>query len=98
MKRTFTALVAATTIALAAVAAPGSAFARDRGGAVAAGILGGLAAGAIIGSAVAAPPPPPPPRVYYAPEPVYVEPACHVRRERYWDGYAWRSRRVEICD
>jgi hypothetical protein len=100
MKRTLTALVAAVTIAFAAVAAPTDASARD-GGAVAAGIIGGIAAGAIIGSAVAAPPPPP---VYYAPAPVYVEPApvygpeCRIQRERFWDGYGWRSRRVEVCD
>jgi hypothetical protein len=99
MKKTLTALVAAGTIAFAALATPTGASARD-GGAVAAGIIGGLAAGAIIGSAVAAPPPP----VYYAPAPVYVAPApvygpeCRVRRERFWDGYGWRSRRVEICD
>lgn len=101
MKKTLTALVAAMTIALAAVAAPTDASAHDRGGAVAAGILGGIAAGAIIGSAVAAPPPP---RAYYAPAPVYVEPApaygpvCRVHRERFWDGYEWRRRRVEVCD
>lgn len=39
------------------------------GGAVAAGVLGGLAVGAMIGAAAAAPPPPPP--GYYAPAPVY---------------------------
>ena len=58
MKKTLTALVAAGTIAFATLAAPTDASARDRGAAVAAGILGGIAAGAIIGSAVAAPPPP----------------------------------------
>ena len=93
MRRTFTALIAAATIALAVMAAPDPASAPSRGGAVAAGILGALAAGAIIGSAIAAPPP-----VYYSPAPVYVEPVCYVRRERFWDGYRWRSRRVEICD
>ena len=42
---------------------------------------------------------PPPPPVYYAPEPVYVEePACRVVRERYWDGYDWMFRRVQVCD
>ena len=97
MKKTLAALMAASAIALAA-AAP--ADARDRGGAVAAGIIGGLAVGALIGSAAAAPPPP----AYYAPAPVYVEPApvygpeCRMHRERFWDGYGWRSRRVEVCD
>jgi hypothetical protein len=32
-----------------------------------------------------------------APAPVYAEPVCRVRRERFWDGYAWRVRTVEVC-
>ena len=40
-------------------------YRRDRGGAVAAGVIGGLALGAILGAAASAPPPPPP--VYYGP-------------------------------
>lgn len=39
-------------------------YRRDRGGAVAAGVIGGLALGAILGAAASAPPPPPP--GYYA--------------------------------
>src|SRR5689334_7678929 len=23
---------------------------------------------------------------------------CRIVRERYWDGYQWRSRRVQVCD
>jgi hypothetical protein len=42
-----------------------------RGGAVAAGVIGGLALGAALGAAAAAPPPPPPPAAYY--EPDYAE-------------------------
>ena len=31
--------------------------------------------------------------------PVYVEePACRLVRERWWDGYGWRVRRVQVCD
>lgn len=41
---------------------------RSNGGAVAAGVLGGLAVGAMIGAATAAPPPP---AYYGAPAPVY---------------------------
>jgi hypothetical protein len=100
MRKTLSALAAAAAIALVTVAVPGDAGARDRGGAVAAGVLGGLAAGAIIGGAVASPygygyygPAP----VYVAPGPYYVEPSCRMVRERFWDGYAWRSRRVEVC-
>jgi hypothetical protein len=73
------------------------------GGAVAAGIIGGLAVGALAAGAVR---PAPPPvvyetrRVYAAPPPVaYVdEPECGWRRERFWDGYGWRIRRVQVCD
>jgi hypothetical protein len=69
-------------------------------GQIAAGVAGGLLGGMLIGGALASPPAAPPP-VYYAPPPerVYVEePACRVVRERYWDGYDWRYRHVEVCD
>src|ERR1700687_2875427 len=63
---------------------------------IAAGGVGGLIGG---GGARAARTPPPPPPVYYAPEPVYFEePACRLVRERYWDGYGWQFRRVQVCD
>jgi hypothetical protein len=99
MRKFFVALVAAVTIAGSVVAVPGDAEARYwRGGAVAAGVVGGLAAGAIIAGAAApyyyAPPPPP---VYYAPAPVYYGPACRWVKQRWWDGYGWRVRRVQVC-
>ena len=64
--------------------------AQAENGQIAAGILGGLAAGAIIGSAV-------------RPPPVYVEPApsCYFTRGApVWDGYrgAWVRPRVRVCD
>jgi hypothetical protein len=66
-------------------------------GQIAAGVVGGLIGGALLGGALASRPAPPP--VYYAPEPVYVEePACRVVHERYWDGYGWQFRRVQICN
>src|SRR4029450_1830891 len=52
--RTLTALAAAATLGLAVVAAPQPAEARH-GGAIAAGVIGGLAVGALIGSAASAP-------------------------------------------
>lgn len=65
------------------------------GGAAAAGFVGG----ALLGSALAAPgygyydgPD------YYAPGPAYYGPACYWRRQRFFDGYYWRVRRVEVCD
>ncbi|MPZ55128.1 MAG: hypothetical protein GEU91_01275 [Rhizobiales bacterium] len=99
MTKTLYSLVAATVIAAAAVTAPTSADARCRGCGVAAGVVGGLAVGAIIGSAIANSPPPPPPAVIYAePEPVYG-PVCHIERHRVWiEGYGYRVRRVQVCD
>lgn len=99
MRKLFIALVAAVTIAGSVVAISGRADAHWRGGAVAAGVVGGLAAGAIIAGAAApyyyAPPPPPP--AYYAPAPVYYGPACRWVKQRWWDGYGWRVRRVQVC-
>jgi hypothetical protein len=72
--------------------------ARAENGQIAAGVVGGLIGGALLGGALAARPAPRPP-VYYAPEPVYVdEPVCRLVRERYWDGYDWRFRRVQVCN
>src|SRR5258708_7025921 len=53
MKTTMTAIAAAGVFALAAVSAPSAAQAGCRGCGVGFGILGGLAAGAIIGGAIA---------------------------------------------
>jgi hypothetical protein len=89
--------VAAAVVAIATLAAPTSADARWRGhhhGFPVGPVVGGLAAGALLGAALAAPP-------YYGPyayyEPAYVGPECYVRRERIWDGWHWRIRRVEEC-
>jgi len=97
--------IALAAAALVAAASPSPAEARCHGCGVAAGMIGGLAAGAIIGSAIAnsqpapvyvAPPPPPP---AYAEPPDYADgPVCHVERRQYWDGYGYRTRRVEVCD
>jgi hypothetical protein len=85
MNKTFAAIVAVATIAGSLAATPASAQ-RYLGAAVAGGIIGG----AIVGGAVAA----------SQPAPVYVEappPGCRFVRERFWDGYGWRFRRVEVC-
>jgi fructose-specific phosphotransferase system IIC component len=87
MKKTLAALLAVATVAGALSATPANAQ-RALGAAIAGGIIGG----AIVGSAVAA---------SQAPGPVYVAPApgpCRWVRERYWDGYDWRFRRVQYCD
>lgn len=92
MKKTLMALGAAAALAVSAVAIPAPAHAQ-RG--VAAGVAAGLLGGAIIGGAIASS------RPAYG-GPVYVEeapyPACRMVRERFWDGYDWRYRRVEVCN
>ncbi|HEY0224185.1 MAG TPA: hypothetical protein VGC38_06705 [Pseudolabrys sp.] len=107
MQRIVISLAAA---ALVAAAMPSSAQANCRGCAVGAGVIGGLAAGAIIGSAIAnsqpryaepevvyAPPPPTP--AYDVEPPEYVDgPVCHTERTQFWDGYGYRTRRVQVCD
>ena len=98
MTKTLTTLAAAATLAVAAIAAPAPAEAVA-GGAIAAGVIGGLAAGAIIGGAT---------RSYgyydggygtaYCGGPYYAAGGdCGLRRERFWDGYGWRVRRVQVC-
>jgi hypothetical protein len=88
MKKTFAALVAVATIAGSLATTPASA---QRG--VAAGLAAGLIGGAIVGGAIASS------RPAYC-QPVYVEeaPPCRMVRERFWDGYGWRFRRVEVCN
>jgi hypothetical protein len=91
-----TSTIAAVTLAAGPLLLPVPA--RAENGQIAAGVVGGLIGGALLGSALARPAPPPPP-VYYAPAPVYVEePVCRFVRERYWDGYGWVFRRVQVCD
>lgn len=83
--------------------------ARAENGQVAAGILGGLAAGALLGAAArpAAPPPPPvyyyPPPAYAPPPPAYAVPApsCYFTPgEPVWDSFRgmWVRPRVQVCD
>ena len=106
MKHTLIALAAA---GLLASAAPQAAQARCNGCGVAAGVVGGLAAGAIIGSAIANSRPAyaepvyverPAPRVYYDDDPVYADgPVCHrVKHRVYIEGVGWRWTREEVCD
>lgn len=96
LTRTLTAVAAAATLSTAALVTP-TQPAQARGGAVAAGIIGGLAAGAIIGSA-AAHGPYYGPGYYYGPGPVYYGPHCWWHRERFWDGWGWRVHRVRVCN
>jgi hypothetical protein len=88
--RILTAVAAAATLGLASVAAPQPAEAR--GGALAAGIIGGLAVGALIGAAANGPYYGP---AYYGPGPAYG--GCYWTRQRVWDGWGWRVRPVRVC-
>ena len=96
--KTLITLATAGVIGAAAVAVPAPAQARNEGAVVGAAV-GGLAAGAIIGSAVA-------PRYgygYYAADPVYsggpyAYSRCHMVREKIWTDYGPRWRRVRVCD
>jgi hypothetical protein len=67
MHKSLIALAAVAGIGLTSLAAPAPANAACFGCAVGAGIIGGVAAGAILGSAIANSPPPPP--AYYPPPP-----------------------------
>jgi hypothetical protein len=91
------ALIACAAFAVSTVTAPNRAHADA--GDVAAGLLGGFAVGAIVGSAVAPRPYYAPAPVYVAPAPVYVEPQCYWTWGRaMWDGYRWVRPRVQVCD
>jgi hypothetical protein len=97
MRKTLMALAAVVTLAVSAVAAPAHAQ-RGFGAGLAAGVIGG----AIVGGALAGP-------GYYGYGPgygyygrgAYVDDdyygGCVWQRQRFWDGYGWRIRRVRVC-
>ena len=95
MKKVLVTLALGATVAIGVVATPTTADARwHHHGFPVAPIIGGLAAGAILGAALAAP------RPYYshAYDPIYFgPPRCYIRRERFRDGWGWHIRRVEDC-
>jgi len=87
MKKTIFALLAVATIAAATLAAPQSAQAqRWRGGpGIGLGILGGVVAGAIIGSAIANHP------GYYTYDDYYADAPMDCPYGGYWARRAWRD-------
>jgi hypothetical protein len=95
LKNTAAAAITALTLgaSMAATTTDASAAWRPRhyGGAIAAGVVGGLALGALVGSS----------RSSYA-EPVYVEeaPSCYKVRKQVWSDYhgGYVVRRVTVCD
>jgi hypothetical protein len=107
MRKTLMALAAIATLAVSAVAAPQ--LAEARGGRVAAGVAAGLIGGAIVGGAIASQNGYYGSGYYgpgygyygggraYVADPGYDVP-CVWQRQRFWDGYGWRVRRVRVCD
>ena len=91
MNRSKSSVVTAALIA-AAIVLPE--HAQADGGDLAAGLFGGLIAGAIVGNALAPRGPEP---VYVAPEPYYPEPVCFGRQQiydPYYRAYRWQRVRV----
>jgi hypothetical protein len=113
MHKSLIGLAAASALGIATLAGPSAANAGCYGCAVGAGVIGGVAAGAIIGSAIANSPPPPPPPGYYPPPqgayypppppppgPGYAElaPGCYWGQRKVWvEGAGYRWRTVQIC-
>ncbi len=104
MNKALIAVVAAATLGASATLAPSGAYAEN--GQIAAGILGGLAVGTILGAATAprpyyVPAPYAPAPMYVAPAPVYVAPQCYwTHGAPMWDGFRgmWVRPRVQVCD
>ncbi len=104
MKKIILAVATAATLAMTAVAAPSPAEAR--GGRIAAGIIGGLAGAAILGGIASGGYGYGPGYGYgygpgYGYAPAYYGGyggGCYLQRERFWDGYGWRVRRVQVCN
>jgi hypothetical protein len=107
MHKTALTLAAAATFSLAALGAPSPADARCHGCGVAAGVIGGLAVGAIVGSAIANSQPrqyaPAPGYVAYEgygrPYPVSCRGGYWARKARYdrWGNFVGWSRPRFIC-
>jgi len=81
--------IAVSALATASMMSGPANAAEGRHGAFAAGAAAGVLGGALLGSAS---------RPTYEHERVYVEPQCRWHRERVYDGYEYRVRRVQVCD
>jgi hypothetical protein len=95
-------LMAIATVAALGVSALAPQTAEARGGRIVAGVAAGLIGSAIVGSALAAPGYYGPGYGYYDGRPAYVTAPgtygdCFWQRQRFWDGYGWRVRRVRVC-
>ena len=90
MRKTLTALAAAATISIAAIAAPTAAEARD--GWIAGAIIGGIALGALAYH-----------RPYFYDGPVFYAgppfgPRCYWEHYQVRTRYGWRTMRERYCD
>jgi hypothetical protein len=102
MKRALMTLITAAALGASVTLAPNGAEAEN--GQIAAGVLGGLAVGTILG-ATAAPRPYYAPEPMYAPAPVYAAPPAYAecywtRGAPVWDNWRgiWVRPRVQVCD
>lgn len=100
MKKALIAVVAATAIAASSMVAPTPAIAGSKGAAVAAGVIGGLAVGSMIGAAAASQPRYVAPAYGYGPAPVYVAPAPRtcITQQQVWSNkwQRWVIRDVAV--
>ena len=101
MRKAALTLATAATISVSALVAPSPAQAWRGGGwgwggGLAAGLIGAAVIGGIASSAYAYGP-----GYGYYGGPAYVaDPGyapCVWQRQRFWDGYGWRFRRVRVC-
>ena len=101
MKKATAAALALVTVAgsMTVASGPAAAYYRGRGAAIGLGIVGGVAAGALIAGAAR------PGYGYYDgpayySDPAYVEgPVCHIERQKvYLDEYTYKIRLVRVCD
>lgn len=91
MKRTFAALATAAVLAIGTTAATVKPAEAHCGWGC--GVAIGVGTAALIGAAAANSGPAP---VYYGGGP-YAYRDCYWQRERFFDGWHWRTRKVRVC-
>ena len=96
MRKVLVALLVASSLFMTLTPVP----ARAENGNIAAGVIGGLAVGTLLGAAASSPRYYAPPPRYYAPEPVYIQECYWTRGAPVFDRYrgAWFRPRVRVCD
>lgn len=102
MKRPILTAAAAALLVAVTIGAPQQAEARRGYGA--AGIIGGMSAGEILGGAypypagyVGYPAPVYLPGPGYARGPAYPPPGCVITQRRFMTDYGWRTRKIRVC-